>query len=119
MASRHYTVGLPVTIRVTDDGHVDYEIDTSEASMEMYEYDLSLLAEEMECSDNDTLEAQMEADRVHVDAEHSRNYASPTIRLSAEAWRYVRDLIQVDNFDNCLPHVAEELGWAFDTHEED
>lgn len=70
MAERSYWVGLPVGITVTDDGSVEYEIDTSEASSAMR--DTWYESEELSASIH---ENQMLLDGAIVDSQRAGHVA--------------------------------------------
>jgi hypothetical protein len=62
--TRSYTVGLPVTIYVNDEGTVHYEVDTSEASSAMNDDWVSF--------GKDDARDQLAADMDRVDADHDK-----------------------------------------------
>lgn len=61
MSARTYVVGLPVVITVHDDGRVEYEVDTAEASSEMWEQ-----------APEEYTEEQIRADEAVVNRDHYR-----------------------------------------------
>lgn len=83
MTSRSYTVGLPVTVTVDDNGIVTYDIDTSEAGAGIRESDDAFdeYGEETTLDDADAVdhEHSQRFDEYYSRAEPRGNFPHPTL----------------------------------------
>ena len=74
-APRSYTVALPVTITVADDGTVTYEVDFSEASEGVKEYDPEYVTMyDVDGNEIDLTEEDFNEDRARIEAALQAHY---------------------------------------------